>query len=389
MVNNRPSIEGGKCFSMRTKDMMLLAVAVMMLAVVGFVAVTDGNDADEAMALDGAIVINADGTMSVTTQGEVEVDKAQMLALDLTDSFYIIPTAGMTTDLTIATLAYYEAVKPYLTLAGDSEVFKISIEEVAAIGSAEWQALKVGLSKLDVDVTKITTTITTMSPVAVAEAGEQAVAEAVAKVTEEKDAIIATMLTQEQMDAQIAEAVAAATAGLYTQEQVDQAVADALANVSDYQYTQTDLDKAVDAAVAGVYAKYLTSEQIKAVQDSIDAKALDIKKAVARMDMTEEEGAKALADYTIQAYKDAFASETAAAKDKTIADLNAQIADLNAKLADATKTVPEKPIYETGMGQCMIIIVVFLLALVVWFLYKQGTFVKLAGKISKKKGGSE
>jgi len=374
---------------MRTKDMMLLAVAVMMLAVVGFVAVTDGNDADEAMALDGAIVINADGTMSVTTQGEVEVDKAQMLALDLTDSFYIIPTAGMTTDLTIATLAYYEAVKPYLTLAGDSEVFKISIEEVAAIGSAEWQALKVGLSKLDVDVTKITTTITTMSPVAVAEAGEQAVAEAVAKVTEEKDAIIATMLTQEQMDAQIAEAVAAATAGLYTQEQVDQAVADALANVSDYQYTQTDLDKAVDAAVAGVYAKYLTSEQIKAVQDSIDAKALDIKKAVARMDMTEEEGAKALADYTIQAYKDAFASETAAAKDKTIADLNAQIADLNAKLADATKTVPEKPIYETGMGQCMIIIVVFLLALVVWFLYKQGTFVKLAGKISKKKGGSE
>ena len=374
---------------MRTKDVMLLAVAVMMLAVVGFVAVTDGNDADEAMALDGAIVINADGTMSVTTQGEVEVDKAQMLALDLTDSFYIIPTAGMTTDLTIATLAYYEAVKPYLTLAGDSEVFKISIEEVAAIGSADWQALKVGLTKLDVDVTKITTTITTMSPVAVAEAGEQAVADAVAKVTDEKDAVIATMLTQEQVDAQIAEAVAAATAGLYTQEQVDQAVADALANVSDYQYTQTDLDKAVDAAVAGVYAKYLTSEQIKAVQDSIDAKALDIKKAVARMDMTEEEGAKALADYTTQAYKDAFASETAAAKDKTIADLNAQIADLNAKLADATKTVPEKPIYETGMGQCMIIIVVFLLALVVWFLYRQGTFVKLMGKMSKKKGGSE
>ena len=360
---------------MRMTDKILMAMAVLMLAVVGFVAVAPSDAAEDgAVALDGTIAIDTDGTMTVTTQGEVEVDKAKMLALDLTDSYYIIPTNGMTTDLTIVTLAYYEAVKPYLTVKDDAEVFAISIAEVADAAAADWKALKNALVKLEVDVTQITTTIVTASPVAVAQAGAEAKDAAVAEVTGAKDAVIA------EKDALIAEKDAL-IATMFTQEQLDQAVADALANVSDYQYTQADIDKAVDTAVAGVYAKYLTADQIKAVQDAIAEKSKELDKAVARMDMTQDEADKALADYTTKAYKDAIASETAAAKDKVIADLTEQ-------LKNATKA--EKPVYETGMGQCMIIIVVFLLALVVWFLFKQGTFSKLAGKIpTKRRGGSE
>lgn len=356
----------------------IMALAVFALAVAGiaFVDVADADDAPVQTAGVTTVTIDvAQGVMTLTTDGLLTPDEVRAVALDLEDASYAIPLTDMTTDLTIATLADYEAVKPYLSSNG---VFKISVAEVMDIGTEKWLALQRSLSNLNVDVSKVSTIVSVPTPVAVFTAGETAIAE--------KDAQIASMLTQEQVDAQIAEAVATATAGLYTQEQLDQAVADALANVSDYQYTQEQLDAkvaeavatATERATADTIGQFLTAEQISAVKEKIAARERELAKAVAVMDKTQDEADKGLADYTKAAYKDAISADAVAEKDKTIADLNEQ-------LANATKG--ERPIYETGIGQCLIIVLVFLALLVVWFAYKQGLFMKIMPK--KRLGGKE
>lgn len=355
----------------------IMALAVFALAVAGiaFVDVADADDAPVQTAGVTTVTIDvAQGVMTLTTDGLLTPDEVRAVALDLEDASYAIPLTDMTTDLTIATLADYEAVKPYLS----NGLFRISVAEVMDIGTEKWLALQRSLSNLNVDVSKVSTIVSVPTPVAVYQAGETAIAE--------KDAQIASMLTQEQADAKVAEAVAAATAGLFTQEQLDQAVADALANVSDYQYTQEQLDAKVAEAVATATEKatadtigqFLTAEQIAAVKEKIAAKERELAKAVAVMDKTQDEADKELADYTKTAYKDAISADAVAEKDKTIADLNEQ-------LANATKG--ERPIYETGIGQCLIIVLVFLALLVVWFTYRQGYLARILPK--KKIGGKE
>ena len=357
---------------------MIALLAVLAMAFVG-IAVTDDAAAEDETPVQTETVTTADidvekGVMTLTTNGLLTPDEVRTVALDLEDATYAIPLDGMATELTIATLSDYEAIKPYVT----GGQFVISVAEVMDIGSSAWGALQTSLTNLDVDVSRVSTIVSVLTPVAVFTAGETAIAE--------KDAQIASMLTQEQAEAKVAEAVAAATAGLFTQEQLDQAVADALANVSDYQYTQEQLDAKVAEAVATATEKatadtigqFLTAEQIKAVQDKIAAKERELAKAVAVMDKTQEEADKELADYTKTAYKDAISADAVAEKDK-------QIADLNEQLANATKG--ERPIYETGIGQCLIIVLVFLALLVVWFAYKQGLFLKIMPK--KRLGGKE
>lgn len=360
-------------------------LAVLAMAFVG-IAVTDDAAAEDETPVQTETVTTADidvekGVMTLTTNGLLTPDEVRTVALDLEDATYAIPLDGMATELTIATLSDYEAIKPYVT----GGQFVISVAEVMEIGSSAWGALQTSLTNLGVDVSRVSTVVTVMTPVAVYQAGETAIADAVAAVTEQKDAVIAekdaqiaVMLTQEQVDAQIAEAVAAATAGLYTQEQVDQAVTDALSKVSDYTYTEGDMTAAVDKAKADTIAQFLTADEIKVVQDSIADKAKELAKSVAMMDLTQEEADKALADYTVQAYAGAISAKAVAEKDK-------QIADLTEKLQNATKG--EKPIYETGIGQCLIIVLVFLALLVVWFAYKQGLFLKIMPK--KRLGGKE
>lgn len=65
-----------------------------------------------------------------------------------------------------------------------------------------------------------------------------------------------------------------------------------------------------------------------------------------------------------------------------IAELEAALADLKAKNADLSEG--DTPLWDTGLGKCLIIIVAFLAGLVVWYLYKEGKFDKIVKRKQKK-----
>lgn len=98
--------------------------------------------------------------------------------------------------------------------------------------------------------------------------------------------------------------------------------------------------------------------------------------------------------------KDAVIAELEAAiaaddSAQTIADLTAtnteqatKIADLESRIADLEKEnkaldQPEEKLWETGVGKCLIIIVAFLVAMVLWHLYTTGKFDKVLKKKTK------
>jgi len=378
-----------------TKDKAIMAVALFALALVGAFVFIEGDsldavDADPIEVNDVDIVIDADkGVMTLTVDGALTPADVKTVTDDMASAYYAISMEGMVEELTIVTLTYYEAVKPYINA---NNFFVVSIAEVDEMGNAQWASLLNALDHLEVDINAVITVIETPTPVAVKVDGQMALEEAVAAVTEAKDAIIeqlnetiGTMFTAEQVE----EAVAAAVADLYTEEQVqlmvEEAVMEVLANLSDYKYTDADMQKAVADAIAGVYKLYLTDEQIKAVSDAIAEKDLELKKAVARMDITQEEADKLLKAFTIEAYRTAIASEFIDAKDKIIAQKDAEIEDLKKQLDDATKSAP--PLWEQGIGQCMIIIIAFLVVLVVWVLYKGGYLNKLFKTKTKTNNG--
>lgn len=57
-------------------------------------------------------------------------------------------------------------------------------------------------------------------------------------------------------------------------------------------------------------------------------------------------------------------------KDAKIVELEATIAELQKE--NKALDQPEEKLWETGLGQCLIIIVAFLAGLVIWYLYKEG-----------------
>ena len=106
----------------------------------------------------------------------------------------------------------------------------------------------------------------------------------------------APTFTQEQVDAQIAEAVSGATEGLLTQEQADAATQEAIDNLpaDTTEYSQEDLDKAVsdaladakldsDAALAGAYQVFqdnLPEDTTLFNQDDVDKAVTDALSAI-------------------------------------------------------------------------------------------------------------
>lgn len=107
--------------------------------------------------------------------------------------------------------------------------------------------------------------------------------------------------------------------------------------------------------------------------------------------IADKDAAIADKDARIAELEDIIASDDSAA---TIADLTstnaqqaAQISALEKEVADLKEknAAGDKPLWETGIGQCLIIIVAFLAIMVIWVLYRDGKLDRLFKKKDKAK----
>lgn len=353
------------------KNTLAIAAFAFVALAVGIFAFTGGAD-----AVDMDVAVDAEtGEMTLTYDGLMTADEVGAITADLSDASYAISMAGMNDELTVATLAYYEAVKPYIQGAD----FVISVAEVQELGAVKWAGLITALEELGVDTANAVTTISTLTPVAVAGVAAAVMDEALEAAEADKEQAVADavagLFTQEDVDAAVAEAVAAANAD--KDAEIAAAVAAALANVSDYKYTDADMDAAIDAAVEATYALYITPEQKKNIQDEIAKETKKLNREVILGDITQDEMDAKLDKLAYDLTVAAMSAKAVEEKDKIIADKDATINDLQKQIDDMGKPVKEKPIYEQGIGQCLIILVVFFALVLVWFLVKGGYLSKL------------
>ena len=286
---------------MKMKVIAAMAVLALMFAGVGAIFTAPADDATEA-AID-----TEKGTITLTYDGIVlPMDVSALIGSydGATYKYAIDPDV----ELTFANMSDYELIKPFIK-AG---FVTIPVETFAGFGDAQDEYINAIVAFCDVTYTAqagfagdCETSIVFATPKAASAASAQAVADAIAELTAEKDAVIA------EKEALVAEKVALI-------EEKDAKIAELTAAISE------------DDSAAKI------AELTAAVADK-DAKIADLTKTIED-------------------------------KDKTIADLTEKVKNLDVK---------EKPLWETGLGKCMIIIVAFLVLLVVWFLYKDGKFAKI------------